>query len=69
MDIPHVKDTIILILYKFIGIIDRKTLGQSFWIMIWIYYYLLNVIRLKLGLDNSCWTRKIPNFATNNIST
>ena len=36
--------------------------------MIWIYYYLLNGIWSDLELDNSCWMRKIPNFATNNIN-
>ena len=30
--------------------------------MIWIYYYILKVIRLDL--DNSCWIRKIPNLTT-----
>ena len=55
-------------LYKFLAIIDRKRLGQPFSIMIWICYYLLNRIRLGLDLDNSCWIRKIPNFATNNIN-
>ena len=43
---------------KFLGIIGRKRLGKHFWIMTWVYYYLLNGIRLDLGLDNSCWTRK-----------
>ena len=35
--------------------------------MIWISHYLLNRIRLNLDLDNSCWIRKIPSFAKNNI--
>ena len=55
-------------LYKYLAIIDRKRLGQPFWIMIWIYYYLLKGIRLDLDLDKSCWIRKIPNLATNNIN-
>ena len=38
--------------YKFLGIIDGKRLGQAFWIMIWIYYYLLK-ITLDLHLDKS----------------
>ena len=57
----------IYFLYKIIGIIRRKRLVQPFWIMIWIYYCLLNRFRLDLDLDNSCWNKKIPNFATNNI--
>ena len=28
-------------------------------VMIWIYHYLLNRIRLDLDLDNSCWIQKI----------
>ena len=54
------------ILYEFLGITGRKRLVQPFWIIIWIYYYLLNGIRLDLDLDNSCWIRKIPSFATTN---
>ena len=57
----------IYFLYKILGIIHRKRLVQLFWIMIWIYYCLLNKFRLDLDLDNSCWNKKIPNFATNNI--
>ena len=53
---------------KLFGIIDRKRLGQPFWIMIWIYHYLLNQIKLGLDLDNPCWIREIPNFARNNIN-
>ena len=34
--------------------IGRKRLGQSFWILIWLYCYLLIKIRLDLGLYNSC---------------
>ena len=34
----------------------------------WIYYCLLNRIRLGLDLDNSYWVRKILNFAANNIN-
>ena len=41
-------------LYKFLGIIDRKRLSQPFWIIIWVYFYLLNGIILDLDLDNSC---------------
>ena len=52
---------------KFLGIIGRERVGEPFWVMIWIYYYLLNGIRLDLDLDNSCWLRKIPNFVTNKI--
>ena len=33
------------VLYKYLGLIGRKQLWQPFWIMIWIYYYLLNGIR------------------------
>ena len=44
--------------YKFLGIIGRKWLGQPFRIMNWVYYYLLNRIRLDLDLDNSCWIWK-----------
>ena len=55
--------SIFTFLYKFIGIIGRKRLTrQSFWIIIWVYNYLLNGIRLDQDLDNSCWIRK---FATN----
>ena len=50
--------------HKFIGAIGRKRLGQAFWIMIWIYYYLFNKITLDLDLENSNWIRKRPNFAT-----
>ena len=39
-------------LYKYLGIIGRKRLGQPFWIMNWVYYYLLNRIRSDLDLDN-----------------
>ena len=39
--------------YKFLGIIGRKRLEQPFWIMVWIYYFLLNGIRLDLDLVNS----------------
>ena len=46
----------------------QKAPWATFWIMIWIYYYLLNGIRLDLDLDNSCWIRKIPNFATSSIN-
>ena len=53
--------------HKFLGTIGRKRFGQALWIMIWIYYYLLNGIRLALNLDNSYWIRKISNFATNKI--
>ena len=44
--------------YKHLGIFGRKWLAQPFPIMIWIYYYLLNGIRLDLGLDNSSWIQK-----------
>ena len=55
--------------YKFLFIIiDRKRLGQQFWMKIWIYCYLLNGIRLELDLDNFCWIQEIPNFATNNMN-
>ena len=40
-------------LYKFLGIVGRNRRGQHFWMMIRIYYYLLNGIRLDLDLDNS----------------
>ena len=50
------------------GIISRKRLGHSLWIMIWIYYYLLNGIILDLQLDNSCWIRKKPNIANNKLA-
>ena len=54
-------------LYKYLEIIDRK-LGQPFWIMLCICYYIFNKIILDLDLDNSYWIRKTPNFATNNIN-
>ena len=53
--------------YKFLGIFGRKRFQQHFWIMIWIYYHLLNQIILDLDLVNSYCIQKIPNFATNNI--
>ena len=31
----------------------------------WIYHYFLNGIGLDLDLDNSCWIKKMSNFATN----
>ena len=46
--------------------ISKKRLGLPFWIMIWLYYYLLNRIRLDLDVDKSCWIPKTPNIATNN---
>ena len=49
-------------LYKFIGIISYKQLGQLFWKLIWIYCYLLNRIRLDLELHHS----NLTDFATNN---
>ena len=52
-------------LYKFLEINGTKRLGQPFWIIIWIYYYLLNRIRLNLELDNSCWVQKIPKLTNN----
>ena len=55
-------------LYKSLGLIGWKQLGQPFWIMVWIYYYLLIGIRLDLVFDNCCWIRKMPNFAMNNIN-
>ena len=61
-------DNIFTFLIKFLEIIDRKELGQPFWIMILVYYYLLNGIRLESSLDSSCWIQKIPNLTTNNIN-
>ena len=55
-------------LYKFVGISGWKRLGQLFWIVIWIYYYLQNGIRLELDLSNFCGIRKMPYLATNNIN-
>ena len=55
------------LLYKFLVIICKKRLGQHFWLMILIYY-LLNGIRLDSNLGNSCWIRKILNFASGNIN-
>ena len=49
--------TIFLAFYKNF-LIDRKRLGQSFRMMVSVYYYLLNGIRLDLDLDNSCWIEK-----------
>ena len=54
-------------LCKSLKIIDRKRHGKPSWIMIWIYYYLLNGIILGLHLDNSCYIRKIPNIVKINI--
>ena len=51
---------------KFLGMIGWKWLWQSFWTLIWIYYYLLNGTGLALVLDNSCWIPK--NNANNNIN-
>ena len=51
--------------YKFLGIIGRKRLGQLFWIMIRLYYYLVNGIRLRLGL--LLLDPKNINFSANNI--
>ena len=36
----------------------RNDFGRPFWIMIWVYYYLLNGIKLDLGLDNAFWIWK-----------
>ena len=55
-------DNIFKFLYKFLGIIGRKRLGQNFWIMISVYYYLLKGIRLELGLDNTFWIWKYLTF-------
>ena len=44
-------DNIFTFLYKFLGIFARKWLGQLFRILIWVYFYLLNGIRLDLDLD------------------
>ena len=49
-------------LYKYIGIISYKQLGQLFWKLIWIYCYLLNGIGLDLELHNSNLVQKIPNW-------
>ena len=49
------------VLYRFIGIISYKQLGQLFWKLIWIYYYLLNEIGLDLDLHNSGLVQKMPN--------
>ena len=48
-------------LYKYIGMISYKQLGQLFWKLTWIYYYLLNGIELDLELHNSNLVQKIPN--------
>ena len=42
-------------------------IGQSFWILIWIHYYLLNGTGLDWHLNNSFWIQNIPNVATNNF--
>ena len=47
---------------QFYRIIFRNWLGQDFEIMICVYYYFLNGIRLDLGLDNSCWIKKHLNL-------
>ena len=49
-------------LYKYIGIISYKQLGQLFWKLIWIYCYLLNGIGLDLELHNSNLVQKILNW-------
>ena len=47
----------------------KSGIGQPFWELIWIYYYLLNRIELDLDLHNSCSIQKyLANFATNNIN-
>ena len=46
---------------QFLRKIGRKWLGQTFWISIWVYNYLLKGIRLELGLDNCCW---LPKYLT-----
>ena len=51
-------DNIFPFLYKFLGIVGIKRVGELFWIIIWVYYYLLNEIRLNLGLDNAFWIAK-----------
>ena len=38
-------------LYIFLGIIGRKRLGQPFCMIIWIYHYLLDGVRLDLDLE------------------
>ena len=43
-------------------------IGQPFWILIWIHYYLSNGIGLDWHLNNSFWVQNIPNVATNNIN-
>ena len=48
----------LIFFYKLLGIIGKKRLGQDFWVMIWVYYYLLNGIRLDLGLDDAFWIWK-----------
>ena len=39
-------------LYKNLGVIHRKRLGQTFWIKTWIYHYLLNGIRFFFNCDS-----------------
>lgn len=55
-------------LHEFRRINGRKRLEQTFWLMIWIYYYLPNGIRLNMDRENSCWIGNMPNFATNKIN-
>ena len=37
-----------------------NTFGQHFWMIIWIFDYLLNRIRLDLDSDKFYWIQKIP---------
>ena len=37
-----------------------NTFGQRFWMIIWIFDYLLNRIRLDLDSDKFYWIQKIP---------
>ena len=46
-------------LYKFIGIISYKQLGQLFWKLIWIYCYLLNITLIL-------YKKYLTDIATNN---
>ena len=44
--------------FNYLYIIDRKQLGQPFWIMTWVYYYLFNGIWVELDLDLTLFGHK-----------
>ena len=67
-EIIEVKRQYFYFCIYFLEQLAGNDIGQPSWILVLIYYYLINGIGLDWNLNNSFWLQHIPNAAVNKIN-